>query len=74
MPSPDAVPPATLDTATIVDHYDLHFDGGDKANGSLYVCTPRGAATPAGAIAALRAAGLWSAAAVKTVADDQRAA
>jgi hypothetical protein len=66
--------PASLSTASIVDGCDLRFDAGDKANGSLYVCTPRGAPAPDALIAALRTAGLWSQDAVKQVEDGQRQA
>jgi len=74
MSSNPAAPPAALDTATIVDQYDLRFDAGDKRNGSLYVCTPRGGPAPTGVLAALRAAGLWSEEPEKSVADEQRQA
>ena len=67
-------PPATFDTASIVERYDLRFDAGDKANGSLYLCTARGTPVPAVALAALRAAGLWSAEPEKMVSDEQRPA
>ena len=72
--SPPAAIPATLDAHSIVDHYDLRFDPADKANGSLYLCTPRGAPAPAAALAALRAAGLWSSEPEKSVPDEQRQA
>jgi len=68
------LPPNAFDTATILDHYDLRFDAGDRANGSLYLCTPRGAARPDDALTLLRAQGLWSADAEKVVADEQRQA
>ncbi|MEQ8230189.1 MAG: hypothetical protein RLW61_13240 [Gammaproteobacteria bacterium] len=74
MSSFPAAPPPTLDTPTIVDHYDLTFDAGEKANGSLYVCTPRGAAAPDTIVAALRKAALWSAEPAKVVGDEQRPA
>ena len=32
-----------LSTASIVDGFDLCFDGGDTANGSLYLAVPRAA-------------------------------
>jgi hypothetical protein len=55
--------------AEIVYQYELYFDPADKRNGSLYLCAAPG--TPATAvearIAALRAAGLWSAEPHKTV-------
>lgn len=60
--------------AVIVDQHDLRFDAGDPKNGSLYVCTPRGAPAPEAGLAVLRAAGLWSAEPEKTVADEQRGA
>lgn len=68
--------PASFDSATLIDGYDLSFDPGDKLNGSLYVCTVRGSgdAEAANVVATLRAAGLWSGEAVKTVADEQRQA
>ena len=68
--------PAEFNNAVIVDDYDLAFDPGDKLNGSLYLCTPRGstATRPDGAIAALRAAGLWSDTPPKSVPDEQRQA
>jgi hypothetical protein len=69
----DAIP-ATLDAHSIVDHYDLRFDAADKLNGSLYLCTPRGTPAPAAALAALRAAGLWSSEPEKCVPDEQRQA
>jgi len=68
------LPPAAFDTATLIDHYDLYFDAGDRANGSLYVCTPRGSPAPDALIAALRGAGLWSEEPFKHVADEQRQA
>ena len=63
--------PAEFNNAVIVDDYDLAFDPGDKLNGSLYLCTPRGSAAtrPDGAIAAL-----WSEVAPKSVPDEQRQA
>jgi hypothetical protein len=67
-------PPSQFDTAVIIDHYDLRFDAGDRANGSLYLCTPRGSAPPDAALDLLRASGLWSADAEKSVAEDQRQA
>jgi len=71
----DSTPPAGFDTATLVDGYDLTFDAGDKRNGSLYLCTPRGGGVAAAPwVATLRAAGLWSADAPKQVADEQRPA
>ncbi len=71
-----AVPPTEFNSETVVDLYDLTFDAGDKLNGSLYLCTPRGAADiePAPWVEALRAAGLWSAEPPKQVADEQRQA
>ena len=65
-----------LSTASIVDGFDLCFDAGDKANGSLYLAVPRGAGHAAlaeGIAGRLRAAGLWSEAPVKWVAEDHRA-
>lgn len=67
--------PENFDTATLVDGYDLRFDAGDKRNGSLYLCTPRGGdVSPEPWIEALRAAGLWSSEEPKQVSDDQRPA
>lgn len=63
-----------IDSARIVDDYDLYFDGGDPLNGSLYLCVARGTAKPDAALAALRNAGLWSGETEKQVADDQREA
>jgi hypothetical protein len=63
-----------FDTARLVDAYDLRFDADDRANGSLYVCTPCGGPAPERLIDTLRAAGLWSRTAYKTVADEQRQA
>ena len=60
-----------LSTASIVDDFDLCFDAGDKANGSLYLAVPRGAGHSAlaeGVAGRLRAAGLWSDAPAKWVA------
>ncbi len=62
--------------ASIVDGFDLCFDAGDKANGSLYLAVPRGAGHAALAedmAQRLRAAGLWSGAPAKWVADEHRA-
>lgn len=55
--------------ADLIHNHDLYFDGGDKANGSLYLCAALGAAAAPveAAIARLRAAGLWSADAHKQV-------
>jgi hypothetical protein len=68
--------PAHFNNETIVDGYDLVFDTGDKLNGSLYLCTPRGgdAADALRILELLRAAGLWSDAPGKSVANDQRQA
>lgn len=76
MSATHAAPPAEFSSETIVDHYDLTFDPGDKLNGSLYLCTPRGAADirPEPWVAALREAGLWSAEPSKSVPDEQRQA
>jgi len=65
-----------LSTASIVDDFDLCFDAGDKANGSLYLAVPRGAGHSAlaeGVAGRLRAAGLWSDAPAKWVAEEHRA-
>ena len=69
-------PPAQFSSASIVDNYDLSFDAGDKLNGSLYVCTPRGAAASVAEDwhEQLRAAGLWSQQPAKNVPDEQRQA
>lgn len=63
--------------STIIHGTAMSFDGGDKLNGSLYLCVPASSAHPAGAtgaIATLRAAGLWSAEEPKSVRDDQKSA
>jgi hypothetical protein len=55
----------------------MSFDGGDKLNGSLYLCVPGAGADPTvanAAITALRAAGLWSMDEPKSVRDDQKSA
>lgn len=64
----------TFSSDSIVDGHDLYFDAGDKRNGSLYLCVPRGAARPDAALAALRSAALWSDEPDKKVADEQRQA
>lgn len=76
MSTDDRLPPGVPDSSTIVDSYDLTFDPGDKLNGSLYLCSVRGAgaAGVAAPLAALREAGLWSGDAHKTVPDEQRQA
>lgn len=76
MSAPISRPPAAFTSETVVDHYDLCFDPGDKRNGSLYLCTPRGssATSPAAWIADLREAGLWSGETPKQVPDEQRQA
>ncbi|MBP6381411.1 MAG: hypothetical protein KA321_01895 [Pseudomonadales bacterium] len=64
-----------LSTSAIVDGFEWCFDAGDRANGSLYLAVPRGAgqAVLAEAVAGrLRAAGLWSDAPEKWVAEEQR--
>lgn len=65
-----------LSTSAIVDGFELCFDAGDKANGSLYLAVPRGAGHAALAediAGRLRAAGLWSDAPAKWVAEEHRA-
>ena len=66
-----------LDKTSIIDQHDLSFDPGDKRNGSLYIgVAQEGSSTldlPA-TLAALRAAGLWSATDAKTVPDEHRQA
>lgn len=64
------------DKERVIDGHRLTFDPGDAANGSLYLCHAPGAApeTVMGRVAALRAAGLWSDAEPKHVAEDQRQA
>ena len=76
MTAPSIRVPAEFNNAVIVDQYDLAFDGGDKLNGSLYLCTPRGSelTRPDGWIDALRGAGLWSDSPHKSVPDEQRQA
>jgi hypothetical protein len=62
--------------AVLIRDNELRFDGGDKLNGSLYLCRPS-ASSPAAAdagIERLRAAGLWSAQPAKKVEDAQKAA
>ena len=46
-----------LSTASIVDDFDLCFDAGDKANGSLYLAVPRGADDVKGLVKPLAAMG-----------------
>ena len=63
--------------SSIIHGTAMSFDGGDKLNGSLYLCAPFGDANPAitgDAITALRAAGLWSMDEPKSVRDDQKSA
>lgn len=74
MSAESTLPPPRLDTASIVDDYDLRFDAGDRANGSLYLCSRRGTPAPAPGLALLREAGLWSAEPEKLVPDEQRQA
>jgi len=74
MPNSTEQAKVPFSSATIVDNYDLSFDSGDPKNGSLYLGVLRGSATPGAAMAALRSAALWSDAAPKQVADDQREA
>jgi hypothetical protein len=71
-----SIPPAEFGSETILDYYDLSFDAGDKENGSLYLCTPRGSFNVSAEpwIAALREAKLWSVEPAKRVADEQRQA
>jgi len=62
--------------AQLIYDNDLYFDGGDSANGSLYLCALPGTA-PADvqtAIDYLRGKGLWSAAAPKQVPEAQKKA
>lgn len=57
----------------LIAQHDLYFDGGDRANGSLYLCSvPGGGAAAAAAIERLRGAGLWSAQPAKQVAEEQK--
>jgi hypothetical protein len=60
----------------IVHNFDLVFDGGDKANGSLYLCFEPGASsvTIAGVVDRLRGVGLWSQQQYKLVAAEQKSA
>ncbi len=69
-------PAMPFSSESIVDHYDLTFDPGDRRNGSLYLCTPRGSTlTPAAPyVEGLREAGLWSQEPPKSVPDEQRQA
>jgi hypothetical protein len=66
----------TLSKETLIDHHVLSFDPGDRLNGSLYLGSPTvgGTFDVSAAISALRAAALWSAAAPKTVAAEQKQA
>ncbi len=65
----------TYSGTALIRESTLTFDGGDKANGSLYLSNPRGAdAAATAAIGVLRAAGLWSADPAKQVKDEQREA
>jgi len=60
--------------AQLIHDNDLYFDGGDPANGSLYLCAVPG--TPQAqvetVIDVLRGAGLWSASPVKQVPEAQK--
>lgn len=62
--------------AQLIYDNDLYFDGGDAANGSLYLCALPG--TPPSQVETvidyLRSAGLWSAAAPKQVPEAQKKA
>ena len=60
--------------AQIIYQHDLYFDGGDPANGSLYLCAEPSddAAAVTAAIETLRRAGLWSLAAHKQVPETQK--
>jgi hypothetical protein len=60
--------------AEIIHRHDLYFDGGDPANGSLYLCAALGtdAAPMLSAIETLRKAGLWSQAPHKQVPQTQK--
>jgi hypothetical protein len=68
--------PVEFSSETLMEGYDLLFDPGDKLNGSLYLCTPRGndSMDASRLLESLRAAGLWSKDPEKSVADDQRQA
>lgn len=76
MSATHTAPPVAFTNETIIENYDLTFDPGDKLNGSLYLCTPRGAADtrPEPWVDELRAAGLWSAEPARQVPDEQRQA
>ena len=67
---------ASWTAAAIIHGTTMTFDGGDKLNGSLYLCATGGDVSVAtsDAIATLRAAGLWSADEPKSVRDDQKPA
>ena len=65
------------DKQTIIDHHELAFDAADKANGSLYICEPRGqpgVIVTTALLAELRDAGLWSEEEPRSVPDEQREA
>jgi hypothetical protein len=55
--------------AQLIHEHDLYFDGGDPANGSLYLCAPLNTEVAGvdAAIEQLREAGLWSQATPKQV-------
>ncbi len=59
----------------LIDSHELYFDAAEPRNASLYLCLPSGedsAVLARQLIASLCAAGLWSAAPAKQVADEQR--
>jgi hypothetical protein len=60
--------------AQLIYQHDLYFDGGDAANGSLYLCAAPGtpAAQVGNVIDYLRGEGLWSAAAPRQVTEAQK--
>lgn len=57
-----------------INHFNMHFDGGDMINASLYLCTDSSIsdAEIETVIQAMREAGLWSADPAKTVADEHK--
>ncbi|HCO58775.1 MAG TPA: hypothetical protein DIT58_01170 [Porticoccaceae bacterium] len=64
---------ALADTDYIND-FDMHFDGGDMTNASLYLCTDENIsdAEIETVIQSMRDAGLWSQDAAKKVAEDHK--
>ena len=66
-----------MDKSTIINHYLMSFDGGDKKNGSLYLAvdpTVQPGTNIDLVIGKLRDAGCWSAEPPKQVPDEHKAA